>query len=85
MAVLHNRVSQEELKQRLMEETEKRVTISFYQYFPIVDPRAFIPSQFATAEGPNVEGFWYDSSYAGVKAATGVADTSARLVPKESP
>lgn len=41
MAVLHNRVSQAELKQRLMAETEKRVTVSFYQYFPISDPQAF--------------------------------------------
>ena len=41
MAVLHNRVSQAELKQRLMAETEKRVTVSFYQYFPIPDPQAF--------------------------------------------
>lgn len=41
MAVLHNRVSQKELKQRLLEEKEPRTTISFYQYFPIEDPQAF--------------------------------------------
>lgn len=41
MAVLHNRVSQEELKARLMQETEKRITVSFYQYFPISDPQKF--------------------------------------------
>jgi len=41
MAALHNRVSQKELKQRLLEETEPRTTISFYQYFPIADPKAF--------------------------------------------
>lgn len=41
MAVLHNRVSQEELKKRLMEETEPRTTISFYQYFFIEDPQVF--------------------------------------------
>lgn len=41
MAVLHNRVSQAELKQRLLEETEKRITISFYHYFPIADPQQF--------------------------------------------
>ncbi|CAN5181910.1 rhodanese-related sulfurtransferase [soil metagenome] len=35
MGILHNRVSNEELKKRLMEETEKRTTISFYQYFSI--------------------------------------------------
>src|SRR5580692_11105580 len=41
MAVLHNRVSQKELKQRLMQETEPRTTLSFYRYVPIGDPRAF--------------------------------------------
>ena len=41
MAVLHNRVSQAELKQRLLAETEPRTTISFYQYFPIDDPQEF--------------------------------------------
>lgn len=41
MAVLHNRVSNEELKQRLMMETEPRTTISFYQYFPVANPHEF--------------------------------------------
>lgn len=41
MALLHNRVSQKELKQRLLQETEPRTTISFYQYFPIEDPQVF--------------------------------------------
>lgn len=41
MSVLHNRVSQKELKRLLMEETEARETISFYRYFPIVNPQEF--------------------------------------------
>lgn len=41
MAILHNRVSQKELKELLYQETEPRTTISFYQYFPIPDPQAF--------------------------------------------
>jgi UPF0176 protein len=41
MPVLHNRVSNEELKQRLMEETFRRTTISFYQYFPVQNPQGF--------------------------------------------
>jgi UPF0176 protein len=41
MAVLHNRVSQKELKARLYQETEPRTTISFYRYFPIDDPKIF--------------------------------------------
>lgn len=41
MPVLHNRVSNEELKQLLMEEKEPRTTISFYAYFPIQNPQEF--------------------------------------------
>lgn len=41
MAILHNRVSQVELKKRLYEETEFRVTISFYHYFFIENPQQF--------------------------------------------
>jgi UPF0176 protein len=41
MALLHNRVSNEELKQKLMEETTPRTTISFYQYFAIQNPQSF--------------------------------------------
>jgi UPF0176 protein len=41
MAVLHNRVSQKELKERLYQETEPRTTISFYQYHPIQNPQEF--------------------------------------------
>jgi UPF0176 protein len=41
MPVLHNRVSQAELKQRLYAETEKRITVSFYRYFFIEDPARF--------------------------------------------
>lgn len=41
MPVLHNRVSQKELKQRMLEEKEPRKTISFYRYFPVTDPASF--------------------------------------------
>ncbi len=41
MPVLHNKVSNEELKQKLMGETAPRTTISFYQYFPIQNPQQF--------------------------------------------
>jgi UPF0176 protein len=41
MAVLHNRISQKELKEALHQETEPRRTFSFYQYFPIGDPKLF--------------------------------------------
>jgi UPF0176 protein len=41
MAVLHNRISQKELKELLYQETEPRTTISFYHYFFIADPASF--------------------------------------------
>jgi UPF0176 protein len=41
VAILHNRISQKELKQKLLEETIPRRTISFYRYFPIADPKIF--------------------------------------------
>lgn len=41
MPVLHNRINNQELKERLMQEAEPRTTISFYQYFTITNPQEF--------------------------------------------
>jgi len=41
MALLHNRVSNKELKERMLAEAEPRTTISFYQYNFIENPQAF--------------------------------------------
>ena len=41
MSVLHNKISSEELKQKMLAETEPRTTISFYRYFPIQNPQEF--------------------------------------------
>ena len=41
MSVLHNKISNEELKLQLMQEAEPRTTISFYQYFFIQNPKEF--------------------------------------------
>jgi UPF0176 protein len=41
MALLHNRISQKELKQKLFEEKEHRITLSFYKYAFIEDPNTF--------------------------------------------
>jgi UPF0176 protein len=59
MAVLHNRISQKELKQRLLEEKEPRTTISFYQYFPITDPKAFRDELYQNLEKLSVFGRIY--------------------------
>jgi len=41
MSVLHNRISNKELKEKLYQENFPRTTISFYQYFTIRDPTGF--------------------------------------------
>ena len=41
MGVLHNRVSQKELKELLYQEAEPRVTLSFYRYFRVEDTQLF--------------------------------------------
>jgi len=41
MSVLHNRISNKELKEKLYQENFPRTTISFYQYFTIQDPTGF--------------------------------------------
>ena len=41
MAILHNRVSQKELKERLYLEEQARITLSFYRYVSIENPQAF--------------------------------------------
>ena len=41
MSVLHNRLSQTELKKMLVAEKEPRITISFYRYFFIENPAEF--------------------------------------------
>lgn len=41
MPVLHNKISNTELKKRMLRETEHRITISFYRYFYINDPQWF--------------------------------------------
>jgi UPF0176 protein len=38
---LYNKINNEELKQKMLESDEKRVTLSFYQYAKIEDPEAF--------------------------------------------
>ncbi len=59
MALLHNRVSQAELKKLLYEETEPRITISFYQYFPVADPQQFRDELYAGLNALKVFGRIY--------------------------
>jgi len=59
MRVLHNRISNEELKRRLYEETEPRTTVSFYHYFYIAEPQAFRDNLFLQFEALKVFGRIY--------------------------
>jgi UPF0176 protein len=59
MAVLHNRVSQKELKERLFQESDPRTTISFYRYFPVEDPQAFRDQLYAALSTLKVFGRIY--------------------------
>jgi len=59
MAVLHNRVSQAELKALLYQETEHRTTISFYQYFQVADPKQFRDELYKSLDALKVFGRIY--------------------------
>jgi len=59
MAVLHNRISQKELKKLLYQETEPRTTISFYYYFPITDPVSFRDDMYSSLNKLKVFGRIY--------------------------
>ena len=59
MPVLHNRFSQAELKQQLLEEEEPRITISFYRYFYIADPKVFRDEMYKNFEALKVYGRIY--------------------------
>ncbi|MBL7764645.1 MAG: rhodanese-related sulfurtransferase [Chitinophagaceae bacterium] len=59
MAQLHNRISHEELRARMLQETEHRITISFYKYFRIEDPQAFRDELYIQLEALKVFGRIY--------------------------
>jgi UPF0176 protein len=59
MAVLHNRVSQAELKALMYSETTPRTTISFYRYFSMEDTRQFRDDLYTNLHGLRVFGRIY--------------------------
>lgn len=59
MPVLHNLVSNEELKARMLAETEPRTTVSFYKYFTIADAKAFRDALYVQFTRLNVFGRVY--------------------------
>ncbi len=62
MAVLHNRISQKELKQRMLQEEEPRTTISFYRYFFIENPQLFRDEMYKQLHALKVFGRIYIAS-----------------------
>lgn len=74
MAVLHNRVSQKELKERLYQEKEPRKTISFYHYFPIPDPKEFRDDLYRQLNSLSVFGRIYIASE-GINAQISVPES----------
>ncbi|MEO7765928.1 MAG: hypothetical protein ABIS01_00835, partial [Ferruginibacter sp.] len=75
MALLHNRVSQAELKKLLYEETEHRTTISFYQYFPIGDPKQFRDELYTALNELRVFGRIY-IAHEGINAQVSMPDSN---------
>ena len=75
MPVLHNRVSNEVLKQRLYAEKEPRVTLSFYNYFSIVNPREFRDFLYKEFSNLNVFGRIYVANE-GINAQVSVPETN---------
>ncbi len=71
MPLLHNRVSQKELKQLLMQETEPRTTVSFYQYHPIQNPQEFRDSLYKGLDPLKVFGRIY-VAHEGINAQVSV-------------
>ena len=75
MAVLHNRISQAELKKLLYTETEHRTTISFYQYFPVDDPKLFRDEMYKAFSAIKVFGRIYIATE-GINAQISVPDSN---------
>ncbi len=73
MPVLHNRVSQEELKRLLYQERFVRKTISFYNYFPILFPQSFRDDLYKKLNALNVFGRIY-VAHEGVNAQVSVPE-----------
>ncbi len=75
MAVLHNRISQAELKKRLYEETEHRITVSFYNYFYIGDTTSFRDELYKGLHALKVFGRIY-IAHEGINAQVSIPETN---------
>ncbi|MBU6157745.1 MAG: rhodanese-related sulfurtransferase [Bacteroidetes bacterium] len=62
MALLHNRVSRKELKEKMQADPTPRTTISFYRYLPIADPVYFRDEMYKSMKSLQVFGRIYIAS-----------------------
>jgi UPF0176 protein len=76
MPVLHNRLSQAELKKKLVAEVEPRITISFYRYFFIENPVAFRDEMYKQFEALKVFGRVY-IAHEGINAQVSFPESNA--------
>ncbi len=74
MPVLHNRISNDELKARMLAETEPRTTVSFYKYFTIVNPQSTRDSLYQALTKLNVFGRVY-LAHEGINAQISVPES----------
>lgn len=75
MAVLHNRVSQAELKEKVKLETFFRKTVSFYNYFSIADPQLFRDELYEKLYVLNLFGRIY-IAHEGINAQVSIPETN---------
>lgn len=73
MALLHNRVSGKELKEKMLAETFTRTTISFYRYFFIENPQRFRDELYKALHAIQVFGRIY-VAHEGINAQINVLD-----------
>jgi len=78
MAVLHNRVSRKELKERIDKDPTPRTTISFYNYYFIEDPKQFRDNLFIEFVNIGVLGRIY-VAHEGINAQISVPTANVEL------
>ena len=71
MAALHNRISRKELKERIQNDPTPRITLSFYCYFKIGDPKQFRDQLYKDLSELGVLGRIY-LAHEGINAQTSV-------------
>jgi UPF0176 protein len=78
MPVLHNRISHKELREKLLQETEPRVTISFYKYCTIENPILFRDALYEKLSALHVFGRIY-VAHEGINAQMSVPQSNFEL------